>query len=191
VDIAPATTGSTEPARAAAVTAVVIPVREAETIVRQRLLQVRPSWLPRDRSPAAHITLCAPFLAPDKIDDGVVAELERCFADLTSFVFTLTEVCEFPDGVAYLAPDPAAPFARLTLEVHRLFPEVSQSGITFDDIVPHLTVPLPSGETVDDLRAHLRKSLPLTAHAAEAALVHVEEEDTHVIATLPFGTSAA
>ena len=191
MDSAPATTGSTEPARAAAVTAVVIPVPEAETLVRQRLLQARPSLLPRDRSPAAHISLYAPFLSPDKIDDGVIGELERCFAELTSFGFTLTEVCEFPDGVAYLAPEPAAPFARLTLEVHRLFPEASPEGIAFDDIVPHLTVPLPPGETVDDLRTHLRKSLPLTAHAAAAALVHVEEEDTHVIATLPFGTSAA
>jgi hypothetical protein len=52
-------------------------------------------------------------------------------------------------------------------------------------------VPLPPGETVEDLRTHLRKSLPLTAHAATAALVHVEEDNTHVIATLPFGTSAA
>jgi hypothetical protein len=191
VDTAPAATGSTQPARADAVTAVVIPVREAETIVRQRLMQVRPSMLPRDRSTAAHITLCAPFLAPDRIDDGVVSELERCFAELTSFGFTLTEVCEFPDGVAYLSPEPAAPFARLTLEMHRLFPEAAPNGVTFDDIVPHLTVPLPTGETVEDLRAHLRNSLPLTAHAAQATLVHVEEEDTHVIATLPFGISAA
>jgi hypothetical protein len=173
------------------VTAVVIPVREAETIVRQRLLRVRPLLLPRDRSPAAHITLLAPFLPPDRIDDGVISELERCFADLTSFGFALTEVCEFPDGVVYLSPEPAAPFSRLTLELHRLFPEATPRGVAIDDVVPHLTVPLPPDETVEDLRARLDSVLPLTAHAVEAALVHVEEEDTHVIATLPFGISAA
>jgi hypothetical protein len=190
VDTAPATTDARETGNGA-VTTVVIPVREAETIVRQRLMQVRTSWLPRDRSPAAHITLLAPFLSPDRIDDGVIAELERCFADLTPFGFTLTEVCEFPDGQVYLSPEPAAPFTRLTLELHRLFPEASPRGVNFDDVVPHLTVHLPPNESVDELRDHLRLSLPLTAHAVEAALVHVEDENTHVIATLPFGISAA
>jgi hypothetical protein len=190
VDTAPGTTGSalhaSEP-----YTSVVIPVREAETIVRQRLLQVRPSRLPRDRSVAAHITLFAPFLPPERIDDGVIAELERCFADLTAFGFTLTEVCQFPDGRTYLSPEPAAPFRRLTLELHRLFPESTRFGGSFDDVIPHLTVPLPPDEDADALRAKLKRTLPLTAHAVEAALVHVEEDDTHLIATLPFGMSAA
>jgi hypothetical protein len=194
VEIASATTGSSSPAHNDAngpVTAVVIPVREAETIVRRRLLRARPGWLPRDRSLAAHITLLAPFLPPDRIDDGVISELERCFAGLTAFGFKLTEVCQFPDGLVYLAPDPATPFSRLTLELHRLFPEVTPAEVTIDEIVPHLTVHLPADETVDDLRDSLRQTLPLTAHAVEAALVHVEEDNTHVIATLPFGTSAA
>lgn len=190
MDTAAATTGSTSHALDV-VTAIVIPVPEAETIVRQRLLRAAPSRIPRDRSAAAHITLMAPFLPPDRIDAGVLAELERCFADLTSFGYTLTEVCEFPDGVVYLSPEPAMPFSRLALELHRLFPEASPHGVTFDDVVPHLTVPLPPGESAEDLRAQLAHTLPLTAHAVEAALVHVEEEDVHVIATLPFGISAA
>lgn len=169
----------------------VIPVREAETIVRQRLLRVRPSFLPQDRGTAAHITLCAPFLPPERIDDGVIAELAGWFADLTSFSFRLTEVCEFPDGVAYLAPDPAAPFTRLSLELRRLFPETTPLDLTFGEFVPHVTVPLGAQDTVEELRAQLQRSLPLTAHAVEAALVHVEEGNTHVIATLPFGASAA
>jgi 2'-5' RNA ligase len=197
VDRAPGATGSASPARDiadgladAAVTAVVIPVREAETIVRQRLLQVRPSLLPRDHGVAAHITLCAPFLPPERIDDGVISELAHWFADLTSFPYSLTEVAEFPDGVVYLAPEPALPFTRLSLELRRLFPETTALG-AFDEFVPHVTVPLAPEETVDDLREHLRRSLPVTAHAVEAALVHVEEGNTHVIANLPFGASAA
>lgn len=194
MDTAPAATGSTSPAPGngdGAVTAVAIPVPAAETIVRQRLLQVRPSMLPRDRSAVAHITLCGPFLPPSRIDDGVIGELENWFADLTSFAYTLTEVCEFPDGLVYLAPEPAIPFTRLSLELHRLFPETMRDDISFDDFVPHVTVPLAPQETFEDLRDRLRGSLPLTGHAVEAALVHVEEGNTHVIANLPFGTSAA
>ena len=172
-------------------TAVAIPVPAAETIVRRRLMQVRPSMLPRDRSTVAHITLYGPFLPPARIDDGVIGELENWFADLTSFPFTLTEVCEFPDGQVYLAPEPALPFTRLSLELHRLFPETVRDEISFDDFVPHVTVPLAPRETVDDLREQLRGSLPLPGHAVEATLVHVEEGNTHVIANLPFGTTAA
>lgn len=169
----------------------VIPVREAETIVRQRVLQVQPQLIPRDRSPSAHITLLAPFLPIAAIDDGVLADLSRFFADITPFGFVLAEVCKFPGGPVYLAPDPPAPLRKLTQELHRAFPEFPPYGGAFDEIVPHLTVPLAPGEDADSLRISLHRLLPLSAYAVEAALVHVEEDDTHVIATLPFGNTAA
>lgn len=172
-------------------TGIVIPVREAETIVRQRVMQVTPELLPRDQSLSAHITLLAPFLPIAEIDDGVISELERCFADVLPFSFTLTEVCEFPGGVTYLAPDPASTFRRITQELHRAFPEFPPYGGAFDEVVPHLTVPLAPGEDTDALRIAVHRLLPLTSHAIEAALVHVEPHETHVIATLPFGISAA
>lgn len=179
------------PAQPGPVTAVVIPVREAETIVRRRLLQVAPGLLPRDRGVAAHITLVAPFLPPSRIDDGVLDELAERLGDITSFGFALTEVCEFPDGTAYLSPEPAAPFRHLALDLHRQFPEASSGVISIDDVVPHLTVPLLPDETAADLRSLLRDSLPVTGHAVEANVVHVEEGNLHVVATLPFGVSAA
>lgn len=172
-------------------TGIVIPVREAETIVRQRVMQVSPELLPRDRSTSAHITLLAPFLPLEQIDDGVINELARCFADVTPFSFTLTEVCEFPGGVTYLAPDPASTFRRITQELHRNFPEFPPYGGAFDEVVPHLTVPLAPGEDTDSLRIAVNRLLPITGHAVEAALVHVEPGETHVIATLPFGITAA
>jgi 2'-5' RNA ligase len=176
---------------AGAFSAVVIPVREAETIVRQRVLQVQPELIPRDRSLSAHITLLAPFLPPDQIDDGVIADLARFFADVTPFGFTLGEVCEFPDGPTYLAPDPAAPIRKLTQELHRSFPEFPPYGGAFDDVVPHLTVPLAPGEDTDTLRISLNRLLPMSAYVTEATLVHVEVENLHVIATLPFANTAA
>lgn len=172
-------------------TGIVIPVREAETIVRQRLLQVAPERLPRDRSTAAHITLLTPFFPVEAIDDGVIAELARCFADVTPFGYTLTEVCAFPGGATYLAPDPASTFRRLTQQVYRAFPEFPPYAEPFDEVVPHLTVPLIPGEDTESVRVALKRLLPLHAHATEATLVHVEPDATHVIATLPFGTTAA
>jgi len=172
-------------------TGIVIPVREAETVVRQRVMQVSPELMPQDRSISAHITLLAPFLPTEQIDDGVINELARCFADVTPFSFTLTEVCEFPGGVTYLAPDPASTFRRLTQELHRSFPEFPPYGGAFDEVVPHLTVPLAPGEDTDSLRIALNRLLPMTGHAVEAALMHVGPGETHVIATLPFGITAA
>ena len=172
-------------------TGIVIPVREAETLVRSRMLQVPPELRPIGSGVGSHITLLAPFLPEAEIDDSIVDHLEGFFADLTPFGFELTELCEFPRGITYLAPEPASTFRRLTAELHRQFPEFPPYGGEFDDIVPHLTVPLVPGETTDDFRTSLGSLLPIHAFAREATLVHVEEGATHVIATLPFGTSAA
>lgn len=173
------------------VTALVIPVREAETLVRQRALQVTPELLPRDRGVAAHVTLLAPFMDPGRVDEGVVAELERFFGDVTAFGFELTAVCEFPGGAAYLSPEPAALFRRLTQGLHHLFPEFPPYGGQFDEVVPHLSVPLAPGENTESLRTDLTARLPIEAHATEATLVAVVPEDTHTLATFGFGTTAA
>jgi hypothetical protein len=174
-----------------AFSSIVIPVREAETIVRRRALQVWPGLIPRDDSVVAHITLLAPFYPPEKIDDAVIRHLEEFFADVTPFGFALTGVSQFPHGVAYLAPEPASTFRLLTHELHHMFPDFPPYGGAFDEVVPHVTVPLPEGEDAESLRSSLQRRLPLEAHAVEASLVHVEEGETHVIATLPFGISAA
>ncbi|MGO4257199.1 2'-5' RNA ligase family protein [Marmoricola sp. RAF53] len=171
--------------------ALVVPVREAESLVRQRALQVHPDLVAVDRSTVAHVTLLAPFYPPDRIDDAVVHHLARFCAEVVPFAFELTEVCEFPSGATYLAPEPAAAFRHLTSELRREFPEFPPYGGAFDDIVPHLTVPLPDGEDTEALRTALHRTLPLRAHAVEATLVHVEAGNTHVIATLPFGVTAA
>ena len=172
-------------------TGIVIPVREAETLVRSRVMQVQPTLLPRDRSVVAHITLLAPFFTIDQIDDALVHRLTRFFSDVTPFGFALTEVCQFPSGIVYLAPEPAAAFRKLTQELHHEFPEFPPYGGAFDEIVPHLTVPLPPGDDVEALERALHGTLPIQTQAVEAVLMHVEEDNTHVIATLPFGTTAA
>ena len=71
-------------------TVVQIPVREAETIVRRRALASGSPFQPQDGGVLAHITLLGPFIPEPDIDDGVLGDLERYFADITSFGFTLS-----------------------------------------------------------------------------------------------------
>lgn len=171
------------------ITGIVIPVAEADRLVQSA--SDGPRRLPGFGVVPAHITLLAPFLPEDLIDDGTWEVLGRFFADITPFGFDLTEVCQFPDGVTYLAPEPASTFRRLTSELHRLFPEFPPYRGAFDDIVPHLTVPLGPGEDVAALATALAPGLPLTVHAAAAAVFVTDENGTRVLGALPFGTTAA
>ncbi|MCW2783601.1 MAG: 2-5 ligase family protein [Marmoricola sp.] len=172
-------------------TGIVIPVREAEQLVRSRVLKLPQELREVEGRVGSHITLLAPFHRAADVDDVVLDDLAAFFADLTPFGFDLVDVCEFPGGVSYLAPEPASTFRLLTTELHRRFPEFPPYGGEFDDIVPHLTLPVEPAGSSTDLGALLGPMLPIHAHAVEALLVHVEEEDTHVIATFPFGTTAA
>ena len=172
-------------------TVVQIPVREAETIVRRRALASGSPFQPQDGGVLAHITLLGPFIPEPDIDDGVLGDLERYFADVTSFGFTLSGVSEFPGGPTYLVPEPVGVFRRLTLGLLRVFPEFPPYGGAFDDVVPHLSVPLVDGEDTETLRAELERRLPIEAVAHTATLVRVAEGDTLTLATFPFGTTAA
>ncbi|WP_158604516.1 2'-5' RNA ligase family protein [Nocardioides mangrovicus] len=173
-------------------TAVRVPVREAETIVRRRALANGDPLQPQDGSLMAHITVLSPFVAEDQLDDGVIAELERYFADEGQFGYELTGVSRFPgEGPAYLVPEPGSLFRELTQGLCRIFRQFPPYGGRFDDLVPHLSVPLLAGETVDDLRADVEHRLPLEATAFTATLVRVAEHDTRTIASFPFGSTAA
>ncbi len=125
------------------------------------------------------------------LTDGVIDELSRFFADVTPFKFSLTGLHEFPGGTIYLAPSPAAPFRHLTHELARLFPEHPPYGGEFDDVVPHLTVPMPEGEKVAGLEFELGSRFPITTYAREAVLFWWEPGASRTVATFPFGTSAA
>lgn len=172
-------------------TVVRVPVHEAETIVRSRALANGSPFQPQDGGVLAHITVLGPFLAEDTIDAGVLDELDRYFAEVTSFGYALTGVSAFPNGPTYLVPEPAAVFRRLSLGLVRLFPEVPPYGGAFDEVVPHLSVPLLDGEDVETLSAELEHRMPIEAVAHAATLVRVAEGDTRTLATFPFGTTAA
>lgn len=141
----------------------VVPVPEAEQFV------ARP-----------HVTLLSPFAAKGQLTSGLLGELDEFFADCLPWSFKLAEVAVFPSGTTYLAPEPLAPFRTLTHQLNRHFPEYPPYGGQFDDIIPHLSV--PDGFTIDE---------PIAAYARSAELWWYDGEDVDVLASFPFGTTAA
>jgi len=103
----------------------------------------------------------------------------------------LTGVHRFPGGGVYLAPEPAQPFRRLTLALFDRFPEHPPYGGAFDDVVPHLSLPVPDDGDEASLAAELGIRFPLRAYAREASLYWWEEGASRTLATFPFGTTAA
>jgi hypothetical protein len=131
--------------------------------------------------PSAHISILAPFGAQQAPTPGELADVEEFFAEEMPFDFELTQVCTFPSGLRYLAPEPVIAFSRLTHGLHQLFPEYPPYEGKYDLVIPHLTI--PDDATVD--------TLPIRAHARAATLLHVEDGVFTELATFPFGTSAA
>jgi 2'-5' RNA ligase len=169
-----------------------VPVPEAEHVVRPRLERRSPGLLPPDpEETVAHITLLGPFADLAEIDDGLVSELRDFFADVLPFPFRLTGISEFPGGTVYLAPAPSMPFRQLTHELARRFPEFPPYGGAFDEVVPHVSVSIPDGEDADSLRFELEPRLPITAHAREATLFWWEPGKSRTLETFTFGTTAA
>ena len=146
------------------ITGVVLMVPEARAIV-----------------PFAHITVLAPFGEDHDPTPSELAAVENFFADEPPFAFELTQVCTFPSGGRYLAPEPASAFSRLTHGLHQLFPQYPPYGGAFDLVVPHLTIP-------DDAEVG---ALPIQGHARVASVLHVENGVHTEVASFPFGISAA
>ncbi len=171
---------------------VMIPVPDLDGVVRPRLERLSPDDVPADPDdPVAHITVLGPFVDLAQLTDGVLDELERFFADVTAFDFHLTGIHTFPGGTVYLSPSPAAPFRHLTHGLAHLFPEHPPYGGAFDEVVPHLTVPIPEGEGIEALEFELAPRFPLTTYAREATLFWYEPGGCRTLARFPFGTSAA
>lgn len=169
-----------------------VPVPELDAVVRSRLArEPRTDSLPDADVTLAHITLLGPFAPLAEVDDGLLAELRRFFSDVTPFPFALTGIHQFPGGEVYLSPSPALPFRQLTLALSRLFPEYPPYGGAFDEVVPHLTIPIPEGETSGQLAFELRDRFPITTQARSAALLWWEPGASRTLATFPFGNTAA
>lgn len=116
-----------EAAATTALTAFVVQVREAETLVRE-LHEITPE---------------------------VLARAAAALAGFAAFDFRLSTVARFP-GTVYLRPQPAAPFIALTEALVRAFPGLAPYGGAHAAIVPRLTVGRGDESTADRLVTELQ-----------------------------------
>jgi len=116
----------------------------------------------------AHITLIYPFLPPPAIDTDTLAALRQIAAAEPRFALTLDRIGWFGDTVAWLAPNPAHPFIRLTEALTARFPQAPPYGGAHNGTIPHLTIghdhPRPILEAAAEaVTAHLPITTPVTS----------------------------
>jgi 2'-5' RNA ligase len=117
-------------------TAFVVRVPEAEVHVRE----LRERFDPSARlGVPAHITILVPFMAPEQLNNPVLAAIAGAFSQFDPFTFELKGVGRF-HATAYLVPDPAEPFIALTNALLEMFPDFPPYGGAYASVVPHLTV---------------------------------------------------
>lgn len=125
----------------------------------------------------AHVTLLYPFLDSERIDAGVLAELEWFFSGVDAFAVSFVDVAEFAaSGVLYLDPQ-GRELDELAAALARRWPECPPYGGAVDAPHAHLTVVHSPDEALRaEARDALRPDLPLHATAARAALWRCDED---------------
>lgn len=124
----------------------------------------------------AHVTLLTPFLPADRVDAGVVAELEWFFAGVDAFAVDFEEVGEFPEpGVVHLTPVTRA-LDELAEALARRWPEAPPYEGRVGAPTAHLTVVRTDDAGLrEQVREAVADGLPLTATVAQAALWACDE----------------
>jgi 2'-5' RNA ligase len=113
-----------------------------------------------------------PFLPPSDLTGPVIASLETLIRATRAFQFSLTRVNEFQQGVVYLEPEPAKPFADLTKEISRHFGMLPYGGDFGEEPVPHLTVAVVEpASTRQQLVSQVSGLVPIVIQAEEAWLM--------------------
>ena len=153
-------------------TAIVLPVALPPPLERMRRARVPVARL----GVPAHLTLLFPFAEPaaltSKARERVVAALARPGALELRFA----EARTWP-GVAWLAPEPAAPVSALIERLAAAFPEHPPYGGVHAEIVPHVTLAEPAdgeaaaGAEAEAVAAAARAWLPFTRRIDHAVLL--------------------
>jgi hypothetical protein len=167
--------------------ALLIEVPEAEEIVARLRLAHDPV---AGRGVPSHITILLPFVAPDEIDDAVLARVRELASSHASFAFVLERVETFT-GTVWLAPNPTEPFIALTVDAMNRFPGHLPYGGLFPEIIPHLTVGHCMPEMVDalcdDVSQRVAAELPVQSKARVLGLWAHEGEEWRRYAEFPLG----
>lgn len=151
-------------------TAILLCVPEAEPLVHEWRAKGDPSAA---HGVPAHVTLLYPFLPAERVDAGVLAELEWFFKGVDSFPVGFDRVGRFEQhGVVFLQSGSDA-LGQLTRALARRWPECPPySGeIPVDEVVPHLTIVQTDDRALRQSAANaVSPGLPVRFLAERAAL---------------------
>ncbi len=151
-------------------TALICRVPEAEPFIGRYRERYDPS---ARRNVPAHVTVLYPFMAPDHVDDDVLASLRDVAAAVPSFPYRMRKTQRFPVAL-YLAPEPDTQFAALIDGVFRAFPTFPPFEGKFDIVVPHVTVAHGDEPLLCEIEVELRIALPpagVPARCTELVLI--------------------
>ncbi|WP_433518139.1 2'-5' RNA ligase family protein [Nonomuraea sp. CA-143628] len=163
----------------AGLTALVVPIPEAEPVVGRWRTALDPSAA---YGVPAHVTVMYPFLPLGAVDRAALAEL---FAGYAPFEVVFARCGRLP-GLLYLEPAPGEPFVRLTHAVTGRWPEARPYGGKYETAMPHLSVGYDSdGSTFDEAGTTIEQELPVTARVAAVQLVAYDGGAWQVVEDFP------
>lgn len=149
-------------------TGLIVKIPEADPAVRAWRERLDPS---AGVGVPAHVTVLFPFLDERRIDSDTRTALGEVIGRHRPFETRFARCGGFP-GILYLAPEPEAPFRRLTEAIADRWPEAPPFGGQFDDVVPHLTVAQGQDTAVlAEVETDLRRRLPVTASVSAVELM--------------------
>jgi len=177
------------------------PPRTALVVVADDAEEATAPWRRRynrsavERLLPAHVTILFPLVPAAAMDDGLLSTLRALYSPFAPFGYRLTRVDSFPT-VAWLAPEPAAPFLELIARTSEAFPDNPPYGDAMLEPVPHCTVgvvdaPAELQPAIEELRAGLEPLLPIRCEARAATLLEERDDRTWAVHTrFPFEGAA-
>ena len=103
-------------------------------------------------------------------------DLRALFAATPAFDVSFRELRRWPE-MAYLAPEPPEPFARLTEAIVERWPDYPPYEGIHETVIPHLTVAYGDDALLAEVEADVTPQLPIEAHVTEAVLLEELEPD--------------
>jgi 2'-5' RNA ligase len=122
-----------------------------------------------------HVTLLHPFVPAEDVESEL-EELRALCAATPSFDVSFQELRRWP-GMAYLAPEPPEPFARLTEAIVERWPDYPPYEGIHETVIPHLTVAYGNDSLRAEVEADVTPQLPIEAYVVEAVLLEELDPD--------------
>ncbi len=133
----------------------------------------------------AHITILFPLVPVVELDDDLLEALRALYRPFAPFAYRLARVESFTT-VAWLAPEPKAPFLELIARTSAAFPDHPPYGDPTLEPVPHCTVGVAEDPgrlqpILRELRGGLEPLLPIRCDARDVTLLAEREDGTWAV----------